>query len=98
VTGPLARTMWVLGWPARVLLLGLIWAYRSTIGPMVGGRCRFHPTCSAYASEAARVHGASKGALLATWRVLRCSPLTAGGLDPVPPRGSWRPAPPEAIV
>ncbi|MHC4339009.1 MAG: membrane protein insertion efficiency factor YidD [Planctomycetota bacterium] len=53
--------------------------------------CRFEPTCSAYARDALSTHGALKGTLLATWRVLRCNPLNKGGLyDPVPPPGKWR--------
>jgi uncharacterized protein len=64
--------------------------YRGTVGQLLVGRCRFHPTCSAYAVEAIRVHGALKGSALAVWRVARCSPLSAGGLDPVPPAGTWR--------
>ncbi|MDQ4005043.1 MAG: membrane protein insertion efficiency factor YidD [Actinomycetota bacterium] len=55
-----------------------------SLGQLVAGRCRFHPTCSAYAAEAIRTHGAIRGSGLAVWRVLRCSPLTPGGLDPVP--------------
>jgi putative membrane protein insertion efficiency factor len=81
-----------------MVLLGLIWVYRSAVGPMVGGRCRFHPSCSAYAAEAVRVHGAVKGVMLSVWRVLRCSPLTPGGPDPVPQAGSWRPRSPETVV
>ncbi|HYU56516.1 MAG TPA: membrane protein insertion efficiency factor YidD [Actinomycetota bacterium] len=83
----LRRALWVAGWPARVTLLALIGTYRALISPFLGSRCRFHPSCSAYAEEAVRVHGAVKGSALAAWRVLRCSPLTAGGLDPVPARG-----------
>jgi len=80
----MTRALWVLGTPARLLLLGLIHAYRAAFGGALGGRCRFHPTCSAYALDAIRLHGALKGSALAAWRVLRCSPLTAGGIDPVP--------------
>jgi putative membrane protein insertion efficiency factor len=87
------RVLWVAGAPARAVLLGLIALYRGLISPLLasiaGPRCRFHPTCSAYAEEAVRVHGAAKGVVLAAWRILRCSPLTPGGLDPVPPRGAW---------
>jgi putative membrane protein insertion efficiency factor len=93
-----ARAAWLVGWPVRSLLLGSIWLYRSTVGPMFSGRCRFHPSCSAYAAEAIRVHGAAKGLVLSAWRLLRCSPLTAGGLDPVPRPGSWRGAPPGVVV
>jgi hypothetical protein len=77
--------MWIAGAPARGLLIGLIHLYRLTLGQVLGGQCRFHPTCSEYAIESVRTHGAVKGAALATWRILRCSPLTAGGIDRPPP-------------
>jgi uncharacterized protein len=86
-----SRLLWAVGLPARVVILGLLELYRHTLGPLLAGRCRFHPSCSAYALEAVRTHGAFKGSLLAAWRVLRCSPLTGGGIDPVPPPGRWRP-------
>lgn len=82
------RMAWLAGAPTRAALAALIHGYRLTIGRLLGERCRFHPTCSAYALEAIRVHGALKGSAMAMWRVLRCSPLTVGGLDPVPPAGS----------
>ena len=79
-----------MGAPLRWLLVALLSAYRLTIGRLLVGRCRFHPSCSAYALEAIQTHGALKGAALASWRVARCSPLTSGGLDPVPAPGTWR--------
>ncbi|HEX6262520.1 MAG TPA: membrane protein insertion efficiency factor YidD [Actinomycetota bacterium] len=82
----MSRALWWAGLPARVLLLGLISGYRRLFRGTYAGRCRFHPSCSAYAEEAIRVHGAFKGGGLALWRVLRCSPLTPGGVDQVPPR------------
>ncbi|MGH3923351.1 MAG: membrane protein insertion efficiency factor YidD [Pseudonocardiaceae bacterium] len=82
--------LWSMGAPARAVLVGLLLLYRGTAGRLAAGRCRFHPTCSAYALEAVRTHGALKGSGLAVWRILRCSPLTAGGLDPVPERRTWR--------
>jgi uncharacterized protein len=48
-------------------------------------RCRFHPSCSAYALEALAQHGAVRGTWLATRRVARCHPWGGGGFDPVPP-------------
>ena len=81
---------WFAGLPPRALLLGLLHLYRRLVSPLLGSRCRFYPSCSAYAEEAIRVHGAAKGLVLAVWRVLRCSPVTGGGLDPVPLRGEWR--------
>ena len=49
-------------------------------------RCRFYPSCSAYALEALSTHGAFRGTWLATRRLLRCHPWNPGGIDPVPPR------------
>jgi len=69
--------------PARLLLL-LVEAYRVALSPLVGGHCRFWPSCSAYAEEALRRHGARRGAALALRRVLRCHPFHPGGFDPVP--------------
>jgi uncharacterized protein len=60
-------------------------AYQWTIRPLIGPNCRFHPTCSDYAIEALRTHGAVRGSALAGARILRCNPWHAGGLDPVPP-------------
>lgn len=68
---------------ARLFLL-LIDAYRVTLSPLVGGYCRFVPSCSAYAEEAIRRHGAWRGARLAAARLLRCHPFRPGGFDPVP--------------
>ncbi len=83
---PVRRALWVAGAPVRAALVGLIRLYRATLSSSLGGQCRFYPSCSRYAEEAVRVHGAARGALMAAWRVLRCGPFTPGGLDPVPPR------------
>jgi putative membrane protein insertion efficiency factor len=68
------------------VLIALVRVYQVVISPVVGPRCRFYPSCSNYAIEAMRVHGALRGSGMAAWRVLRCNPLSNGGLDPVPPR------------
>ncbi|HUZ54423.1 MAG TPA: membrane protein insertion efficiency factor YidD [Streptosporangiaceae bacterium] len=70
---------------AAWLLIGLISGYRRFISPLLGPRCRFYPSCSAYALEAIRVHGAGRGSWLAVRRLSRCHPFHPGGLDPVPP-------------
>jgi putative membrane protein insertion efficiency factor len=85
------RLLWNAGAPARLLLVGLIGLYRLTLSGWLGGQCRFSPTCSHYAEEAVRTHGAIKGVLLAFRRVLRCNPFGRGGLDPVPLRRSTAP-------
>jgi putative membrane protein insertion efficiency factor len=78
--------LWKAGAPFRLLLLGAIAVYRHTLSGWLGGQCRYSPTCSRYAEEAIRTHGAVKGTALAVHRVLRCNPFGRGGLDPVPPR------------
>jgi putative membrane protein insertion efficiency factor len=77
----------------RLLLTGGIVAYRKLLSPMLGPRCRFHPSCSSYALEAISVHGAGKGTVLATWRICRCNPWNPGGVDCVPEKGRWTPDP-----
>lgn len=62
----------------------LIRLYQALLGPFLGGHCRFHPTCSAYAIEAYQVHGPVRGTLLTARRLVRCHPLCRGGFDPVP--------------
>lgn len=76
--------------PALVLL-GLIRLYQRTLSPLlpvltIGAcGCRFSPTCSHYAAEAIRIHGALAGVILAAIRLVKCTPLHPGGFDPVPP-------------
>ena len=69
--------------PSR-LLLAFIAAYRTVLGPFLGGFCRFAPSCSAYAEEAVRRYGVANGSRLAALRLLRCHPFHRGGYDPVP--------------
>ncbi len=66
------------------LLIALLRGYQRLISPLLGPRCRFHPSCSHYAVEAIQRHGASRGSHLALGRIVRCHPLNPGGLDPVP--------------
>ena len=68
---------------ARALLL-VIGGYRRFVSPLFGRHCRYEPTCSAYAAEAIRTHGAARGVVLAARRIARCHPWASGGLDPVP--------------
>jgi putative membrane protein insertion efficiency factor len=82
------RALWIAGWPVRALLLLLVRLYRLTLGQVIGGGCRFYPSCSAYAEQAIREVGAVRGTALTVWRILRCSPLSKGGIDH-PPRGMY---------
>ena len=77
----------------RALLTGLIVGYQRFLSPLLGPRCRFYPSCSAYGLQAVRVHGAVKGTMLATARVCRCNPWNAGGVDHVPVKGAWKSEP-----
>lgn len=62
----------------------LVKGYQYLISPLLGQNCRFYPSCSSYAIEALKLHGAFKGSWLALRRILRCHPLSTGGMDPVP--------------
>lgn len=72
---------------ARMLARAVI-AYRRWISPALPARCRFYPSCSAYALEAISRHGAVRGTVLAGRRLLRCHPFHPGGYDPVPEPGA----------
>ena len=70
----------LLAWP----LLLLVQIYGYTISPLLGANCRYSPTCSAYAIEALKKHGAFHGTALAARRIARCHPWGGSGYDPVP--------------
>jgi uncharacterized protein len=63
----------------------LVRAYRLGLAPLfprtVGGRCKYHPSCSQYALDALREYGFTRGVVLAGWRLLRCNPWSRGGVD-----------------
>lgn len=67
-------------------LIRLIKIYQKFLSPIMGGQCRFYPSCSHYGEEAIKTHGAFKGSLLTIYRILRCNPFCKGGFDPVPPK------------
>jgi len=73
----------VAGFPIRL--------YRRLISPAFGQRCKYHPTCSAYALQAIRSYGILRGSVLAAWRLLRCNPWSHGGFDPVEQQRLFRP-------
>ena len=69
---------------AARLAIGAIRAYQRWISPLLGMRCRFHPSCSSYAVSAIQRHGVMRGSLISLYRLGRCHPLHQGGFDPVP--------------
>lgn len=73
--------------PSRVMI-AIVQGYRLFLRPVFGNRCRYFPSCSEYALQAVREHGAARGAWIGGLRILRCHPFCAGGYDPVPPKGS----------
>ena len=77
----------------RRLAVTPIHFYRRAISPGLPSRCKYHPSCSAYAVEAVRSHGILRGVVLATWRVLRCNPWSHGGVDFVEDQTLFRPRP-----
>jgi len=68
---------------ASATALALINLYRRFVSPLLPPACRFLPSCSEYSAGAIERHGLLRGALLAAWRLLRCNPLSRGGVDPV---------------
>lgn len=78
-----------LGRASALVLVGLIRSYQIVLSPRIGQVCRYYPSCSHYALAAVKVHGAGKGGLLAAWRILRCHPWAAGGVEFIPEKGHW---------
>jgi uncharacterized protein len=75
----------------RRLLLAPIRFYQRRVSPLLPRHCKYHPTCSAYATQAIREFGAARGSVLAAWRILRCNPFSHGGYDPVAAQKLFRP-------
>ena len=65
----------------REIAVAPIRLYQRLISPLLPRRCKYHPTCSAYAVDAVREFGVAKGVVLAGWRLLRCNPWSHGGVD-----------------
>lgn len=81
------KTLRLLDHLAAKPIIWLVRVYQLVLSPWIGQQCRFHPTCSAYSLSALQEHGACKGTAYMIWRILRCNPWSAGGLDPVPCAG-----------
>jgi len=76
---------------ARRVVLAPLVAYRRLISPLLPRRCKYEPSCSAYAEQAIREFGILRGLVLAGWRLLRCNPWSHGGHDPVDAQRLFRP-------
>jgi putative membrane protein insertion efficiency factor len=81
--------------PARAIFVLPIRLYQRVISPLVPARCKYHPSCSAYAVQAVQTYGILRGSVLAAWRLLRCNPWSLGGYDPVSAQTLFRPPPPD---
>jgi uncharacterized protein len=73
------------------ILLAPIHLYQRFVSPALPRRCKYEPTCSAYAAQAIRELGPVRGTIVAAWRVARCNPFSHGGYDPVESRTLFRP-------
>ncbi|MGB1877015.1 MAG: membrane protein insertion efficiency factor YidD [Rhodospirillaceae bacterium] len=69
---------------AQRLIRLAVRGYQVLVAPLLGTRCRYHPTCSAYMTDAVTLHGVMQGLILGMKRILRCHPWADGGHDPVP--------------
>lgn len=82
----------ILQLPRKILLIILtpiIFVYQKLISPLLGPRCKYHPSCSSYLVQAITTHGIIKGIILGTLRIIRCNPFSGGGFNPVPSKGKW---------
>jgi hypothetical protein len=72
------------------LVLAPVRLYQRFVSPALPRRCKYHPTCSAYAVDAIRELGVVRGLIVAGWRLLRCNPFSHGGYDPIEYRRLFR--------
>ena len=77
----------------KAVVLAPLRFYRRFISPGLPARCRYYPSCSAYAVQAIERYGILRGLVLAGWRLLRCNPFSHGGYDPVEAQTLFRERP-----
>lgn len=80
---PWTRLAWVVSLLPRNACVVVLRAYRAVISPLYGNVCRYHPSCSRYALEAIQQYGVVRGSAMGAWRIARCNPWAAGGIDDV---------------
>jgi uncharacterized protein len=85
------RSLSTLARGLRAVVLAPIVAYQRFVSPALPRRCKYYPTCSAYAVEAIREVGVVRGSILAAWRLVRCNPFSHGGYDPIEDRPFFKP-------
>ncbi len=82
----------ILHLPRKIFLITLvpiIFIYQKLISPLLGPRCKYHPSCSNYLVQAITTHGIFKGIILGILRIIRCNPFSGGGFNPIPTKGKW---------
>ncbi|WIB79322.1 membrane protein insertion efficiency factor YidD [Curtobacterium sp. MCPF17_002] len=79
----LTRLAWGIALLPRNACVVVLRAYRAVISPLYGNVCRYHPSCSRYALEAIQQYGVVRGSSMGAWRIARCNPWAAGGIDDV---------------
>ena len=82
----LASIVWLL---PRNIVIAIIQLYRMTISKVYGDVCRYYPSCSTYGLRSVQNHGILRGLPLTIWRILRCHPWAAGGIDDAKTGPSW---------
>ncbi len=83
------KVLWFVFLLPRNLLIGFVLVWRKLISPLYGDVCRYYPSCSTYGLGALQNHGIVRGFPLTIWRILRCNPWAAGGIDDVKTGPSW---------
>jgi len=83
------KALWFAFFLPRNLIIGFILIWRKIISPLYGDVCRYYPSCSTYGLASLQQHGVLKGSALTAWRIARCNPWAAGGIDDVKTGPSW---------
>jgi putative membrane protein insertion efficiency factor len=83
------KLIWFVFLLPRNALVGFVLIWRKLISPLYGDVCRYYPSCSSYGLSSLQNHGVIRGVPLTIWRILRCHPWAAGGIDDVKTGPSW---------
>lgn len=83
------KLLWFVFLLPRNLVIGFVLIWRKLVSPLYGDVCRYYPSCSTYGLGSLQHHGLVRGGPLTLWRILRCHPWAAGGIDDVKTGPSW---------